>query len=249
MRVSYRRIWERSERMLELTGVVSQYEDNVVVLRNISMSAEKGKTTCILGPNGAGKSTLLKTIVHLVKPRAGQIMFSNVRIDHLKTHKIIRMGISVVPEGRQLFPNLTVSETLRVGAYAEDNPRILSERMGRTFEIFPIIKERLKQPSGTLSGGEQGVLSIARALMANPKMMLLDEPSLGLAPMVTSRVFRAITEINQRGITILLIEQNAVKSLAIASFGYILQKGEILVSGDTASLRNIEIVKQAYLRG
>jgi branched-chain amino acid transport system ATP-binding protein len=121
--------------------------------------------------------------------------------------------------------------------------------MGRTFEIFPIIKERLKQPSGTLSGGEQGVLSIARALMANPKMMLLDEPSLGLAPMVTSRVFRAITEINQRGITILLIEQNAVKSLAIASFGYILQKGEILVSGDTASLRNIEIVKQAYLRG
>lgn len=235
--------------MLELKGVVSQYEDRVVVLRDITMSAEEGKTTCVLGPNGAGKSTLVRTIMHLVKPRAGQIIFSNVRIDQLKTHRIVKMGISVVPEGRQIFPNLTVSETLRVGAYLENDRAIIDQRLENTFEIFPIMKERLKQVSATLSGGEQGILSIARALMANPKMMLLDEPSLGLAPMITSRVFRAISEINKRGITMLLIEQNAVKSLAIASFGYILQKGEILVYGDTEKLRNSEIVKKAYLRG
>lgn len=235
--------------MLELKGIVSQYEDKVVVLRDITMSAEKGKTTCVLGPNGAGKSTLVKTIMHLVKPRAGQITFSNVRIDHMKTHRIVRMGISVVPEGRQLFPNLTVSETLRVGAYLENNWNIINQRMERTFEIFPIMKERLKQESATLSGGEQGILSIARALMSDPKMMLLDEPSLGLAPMISSRVFRAISEINKIGITILLIEQNAVKSLAIASFGYVLQKGEILAYGDTGTLKNSEIVKRAYLRG
>lgn len=159
------------------------------------------------------------------------------------------MGISVVPEGRQLFPNLTVSETLRVGAYLENNWNIINQRMERTFEIFPIMKERLKQESATLSGGEQGILSIARALMSDPKMMLLDEPSLGLAPMISSRVFRAISEINKIGITILLIEQNAVKSLAIASFGYVLQKGEILAYGDTGTLKNSEIVKRAYLRG
>jgi len=235
--------------MLELKGVVSQYEDRVVVLRDITMSAEEGKTTCVLGPNGAGKSTLVRTIMHLVKPRAGQIIFSNVRIDQLKTHRIVKMGVSVVPEGRQIFPNLTVSETLRVGAYLENDRAIIDQRLENTFEIFPIMKERLKQVSATLSGGEQGILSIARALMANPKMMLLDEPSLGLAPMITSRVFRAISEINKRGITMLLIEQNAVKSLAIASFGYILQKGEILVYGNTEKLRNSEIVKKAYLRG
>lgn len=235
--------------MLELKGIVSQYEDKVAMLRNITMSAEEGKTTCVLGPNGAGKSTLVKTIVHLVKPRAGQILFSNVRIDQLKTHKIVSMGISVVPEGRQLFPTLTVAETLRVGAYLEKDRNVINQRMESTFEIFPIMKERLKQLSGTLSGGEQGILAVGRALMADPKMMLLDEPSLGLAPMMSSRVFRAITQINKRGITILLIEQNAVKSLAISSFGYILQKGEIVAYGDTERLKNSEIVKKAYLRG
>ncbi len=234
--------------MLELKGVVSQYEDKVTVLRDITMSAEEGKTTCVLGSNGAGKSTLVKTIVHLVKPRAGQITFTDVRIDQVKTHKIIKMGISVVPEGRDLFPKLTVAETLRIGAYSENNPDVINRRMESTFEIFPILKERLKQIAGTLSGGEQGILSVARALMADPKMILLDEPSLGLAPMMSSRVFRAIAEINKKGITILLIEQNAVKSLKISSFGYILQKGEIISCGDTEELQNNEIIKKAYLR-
>ncbi len=235
--------------MLDVRGVSSQYEEKIFVLRDITMSVEDGKTTCVLGPNGAGKSTLVKTIVNLVKPKGGQIIFSNVRIDQMKTHEIVRMGISVVPEGRQLFPTLTVSETLRVGAYLENDRNVINQRLERAFEIFPILKERLKQLSGTLSGGEQGILTIARALMSNPKMMLLDEPSLGLAPMMSSRVFHAIAEINKRGITNLLIEQNAVRSLSIASFGYILQKGEILASGDAENLKNSESFRQAYLGG
>jgi branched-chain amino acid transport system ATP-binding protein len=235
--------------MLRLDGVTSQYEEKVVVLRNISMVAEKGKTTCVLGPNGAGKSTLVRTIVNLIKPKSGEIRFSDVRIDRLKTYQIIKMGISVVPEARQLFPKLSVDETLRLGAYFENSHRIIRVRMEKTFEILPLLKERLGQISGTLSGGEQGMLSIGRALMANPKMILLDEPSLGLAPIVISRVFRAIKDINNnRGITILLIEQNAKKSLDIASYGYILQKGEIIAEGDIERLRNSEIVKRAYLR-
>jgi len=235
--------------MLQLKGVFSQYEDKVSVLRDITMSFERGKTTCVLGPNGAGKSTLVKTIVHLVKPRAGQIVFSNMRIDQMKTHKIIKMGISVVPEARQLFPSLTVNETLRIGGYCENDRKVIDQRMGSTFEIFPILTNRLIQLAGTLSGGEQTILSIARALMADPKMILMDEPSLGLAPMISDRVFRAITDINKREITILLIEQNAVKSIRIASFGYILQKGEIVAYGDTEDLKANDIVRKAYLLG
>ncbi|MCG2775998.1 MAG: ABC transporter ATP-binding protein [Desulfobacterales bacterium] len=235
--------------MLQLKGVFSQYEDKVSVLRDITMSFERGKTTCVLGPNGAGKSTLVKTIVHLVKPRAGQIVFSNMRIDQMKTHKIINMGISVVPEARQLFPSLTVNETLRIGGYCENDRKVIDQRMRSTFEIFPILTNRLSQLAGTLSGGEQTILSIARALMADPKMILMDEPSLGLAPMISDRVFRAITDINKREITILLIEQNAVKSMRIASFGYILQKGEIVAYGDTEDLKANDIVRKAYLLG
>lgn len=235
--------------MLQLKGVFSQYEDKVSVLRDITMSFEGGKTTCVLGSNGAGKSTLVKTIVRLVKPRAGQIVFLNMRIDQMKTHKIIKMGISVVPEARQLFPKLTVHETLRIGGYCENDRKVIDQRMKSTFEIFPILTNRLSQLAGTLSGGEQSILSIARALMADPKMILMDEPSLGLAPMISDRVFRAISDINKREITILLIEQNAVKSLRVASYGYILQKGEIVAYGDTEDLKANEIVRKAYLRG
>ena len=235
--------------MLQLEGVSSQYEEKVIVLRGISMRAEKGLTTCILGPNGAGKTTLLKTVVNLVKPRKGRITFSDVRIEKLKTHQIIRMGISVVPEGRQLFPKLTVAESLRLGAYCENNKKIITSRMAKTFEIFPILKERMEQLAGTLSGGELGILSIARALMAEPRMIMLDEPSLGLAPIMTSRVFDAISDINRSGMTILLIEQNAKKSLQVSSYGYILQKGEIAAEGDVETLRESETVRRVYLRG
>jgi branched-chain amino acid transport system ATP-binding protein len=154
----------------------------------------------------------------------------------------------VVPEGRQLFPKLTVAETLRMGAFFENNPGVIRNRTEKVSGIFPIIKERIHQLAGTLSGGELGMLSIARALMAEPKMMILDEPSIGLSPIVTARVFRTIHEINGTGITILLIEQNARKSLRISSYGYIMQKGEILGEGDVASLKESEIVRRAYLR-
>jgi branched-chain amino acid transport system ATP-binding protein len=235
--------------MLVLDSVTSQYEEKVIVLRGISMSAEKGLTTCILGSNGAGKTTIVKSIVNLIRPKEGRITFSDVRIEKMKTHQIIKLGISVVPEGRQLFPKLTVAESLRLGAYFENDQKVIRTRMAKTFEIFPILKERIEQVSGTLSGGELGILSLARSLMAEPKMIILDEPSLGLAPLMTSRVFNAIKNINERGITILLIEQNAKKSLQISSYGYILQKGEIIGEGDVESLKESETVKKAYLRG
>jgi len=235
--------------MLELKGVWSQYDEKVVVLRDISMKVPERSTTCVLGPNGAGKTTLVKTIVNLVRPRRGEITFSGARIERLRTHQIIKLGISVVPEGRQLFPKLTVAETLRMGAYFENDSRVIRERTERVSEIFPIIRERIQQLAGTLSGGELGMLSIARALMAEPKMVILDEPSLGLSPIVTSRVFKTIQEINTSGITILLIEQNARKSLRISSYGYIVQKGEIVGQGDVASLKESEVVRKAYLRG
>jgi branched-chain amino acid transport system ATP-binding protein len=234
--------------MLELKGVWSQYDEKVIVLRDISMKVPEGSATCVLGANGAGKTTLVKTIVNLVRPRKGEITFSGSRIERLKTHQIIKLGISVVPEGRQLFPKLTVAETLRMGAFFENNPDVIRKRTEKVSGIFPIIEERLHQLAGTLSGGELGMLSIGRALMAEPKMMILDEPSIGLSPIVTARVFRTIQEINGTGITILLIEQNARKSLRISSYGYIMQKGEILGEGDVASLKESEIVRRAYLR-
>lgn len=233
--------------MLKLEGVTSQYDEKVHVLRDISMTAEGGTITCVLGPNGAGKTTLVKTIVNLVRPRKGRITFSEVPIERLRTHQIIKLGISVVPEGRQLFPKLTVAETLRLGAYLENNMEVIRSRMGEVFELFPILEERLGQVAGTLSGGELGILSVARSLMSDPKMMILDEPSLGLAPLITSRVFDAISAINKRSITILLIEQNAKKTLGISSYGYVLQKGEIVLEGDVASLRESEMVRKAYL--
>jgi len=235
--------------MLEIDNVSAQYEEKVVVLRNVSMGVEKGLTTCVLGPNGAGKSTLVRTIVNLVRPRKGTITFSGKRIERLKTHQIIKLGLSVVPEDRQLFPKLTVAETLRMGAFFESDNRVIRERMEEVFALFPILNERIRQLTGTLSGGELGMLSIARALMSHPKMMIFDEPSLGLSPVMTSRVFKTIKEINSTGITILLIEQNAKKSLKISSYGYIIQKGEIVGQGDVATLKESEIVKRAYLLG
>ncbi|MCU0594784.1 MAG: ABC transporter ATP-binding protein [Desulfobacterota bacterium] len=235
--------------MLELKGIWAQYDEKVIVLRNISMKVPDGSITCVLGPNGAGKTTLIKSIVNLVRPRKGEITFSGSRIERLRTHQIIKLGISVVPEGRQLFPKLTVAETLRMGAYFENDPRVIRQRMEELSDIFPIIKERRHQLAGTLSGGELGMLSIARALMAKPKMMILDEPSLGLSPIMTGRVFKTIHDISCTGITILIIEQNARKSLRISSYGYIMQKGEVMGEGDAAFLKECEIIKKAYLCG
>jgi len=235
--------------MLRLEGVSTQYEDQVIVLRDISLEIERGKITCLLGSNGAGKTTLLRTIVNVVRPLRGAIFYEDRRIDPLKTHQIVKLGIGVVPEGRRLFPEFSVFENLRIGAFYEKDMEIIGERMESVFQIFPILKERLFQLAGTLSGGEQGMLSIGRALMGKPKALLLDEPSLGLAPIVVREVFRVIKKINEGGVTILLIEQNARKALAVASKGYVLQKGTIVAEGTPEALQGSDVLRQAYLRG
>jgi len=210
---------------------------------------EKGSITCLLGSNGAGKTTLLRAVVNLLRPREGQIFFRDTRIDRFRTHQIIKLGINVVPEGRRLFPEFTVYENLRIGAFSENDLSSLQKRMEGTFTIFPILRERLHQLAGTLSGGEQGMLSIARALMADPKVLLLDEPSLGLAPILVKELFRVIQRINEEGVTILVIEQNARKALSVAAKGYVLQKGKIVAEGTSEVLSRSEILRLAYLRG
>jgi branched-chain amino acid transport system ATP-binding protein len=235
-------------KMLELVNVSSRYEKTLSVLRNINLTAEKGRTTCVLGPNGAGKSTLLRTIVNILRPFEGTVTYKGQSLKAVKTHDIIKMGMSVVPESRRLFPKLTVKETLVLGGMANEKEGVSQARMEEVFELFPILKQRQGQLSGTLSGGELGFLSIARAMMSGPDMILLDEPSLGLAPKMVSRVFKTINKINQRGITILLIEQNAKKSLEIASYGYVLQKGAVVAQGDVDELKQTDIIKKAYLK-
>lgn len=235
--------------MLRLERVSSQYEEKVVVLRDISLKVEKGEITCLLGSNGAGKTTLMRTIVNIVRPLQGHIYFEDRRIDQLKTHQIIKRGISVVPEGRRIFPQFTVRDNLRVGAFLENDIELIHKKMDGVFEVFPVLKERISQLGETLSGGEQGMLAIARALMPEPKVLLLDEPSLGLAPILVKEFFKVIKRINEKGMTILLIEQNARKALSIASKGYVLQKGEIVAEGTREELRNSEILRSAYLRG
>jgi len=235
--------------MLRLERVSSQYEGKVVVLRDISLKVGKGEITCLLGSNGAGKTTLMRTIVNIVRPLKGHIYFEDRRIDQLKTHQIIKRGISVVPEGRRIFPQFTVRDNLRVGAFLENDIQLIHKKMDGVFEVFPVLKERISQFGETLSGGEQGMLAIARALMSGPKILLLDEPSLGLAPLLVREFFKVIKRINEKGMTILLIEQNARKALSIASKGYVLQKGEIVAEGTREELRNSEILRSAYLRG
>ncbi len=235
--------------MLRLENVTTQYDENVIVLRDVSLKVDARKISCILGSNGAGKTTLLKTIMNVVRPLRGEVYFEDQRIDRLKTHRIIQMGISVVPEGRRLFPDFTVFENLRVGAFQEKNHSVLQRRAEEVFKIFPVLKERQLQLAGTLSGGEQGMLAVARALMALPRVLLLDEPSLGLAPIMVRELFKVIKRINEEGVTILLIEQNARKSLSIASRGYVLQKGKIVAQGTTEELKKSEILRLAYLKG
>lgn len=235
--------------MLRLENVFSQYDAQVIVLRNISLTVIQGEITCLLGSNGAGKTTLMRTVLNLLRPTRGQIYFGDKRIDGLKTHEIIKLGISVVPEGRRIFPQFTVCDNLRVGAFLNHDLSLVRRKIEEVVQIFPILKERISQLGETLSGGEQGMLAIARALMSEPQVLLLDEPSLGLAPILVRELFRVIKRINERGLTVLLIEQNARKALSIASKGYVLQKGEVVAEGSKEELRNSDILRMAYLRG
>lgn len=235
--------------MLSVTNLSTEY-DRVPMLRDVTLNIEKGRLICLLGSNGAGKTTTVKTIIGLIKPTGGDVRFEGESIRRLKTNEIIQLGISVVPEGRRLFPKMTVLENLRLGAFFVRDNRDLKERSERVFRLFPILETRGNQIAGTLSGGEQGMVAIGRGMMSKPKILLLDEPSLGLAPILVQEFFDAIARINkEENTTVLLIEQNAVKALSIADRGYVLQKGQIIAAGSAHELMAMDVIKKAYLKG
>jgi branched-chain amino acid transport system ATP-binding protein len=234
--------------MLEITGVHAQY-GHIEALHGVSVQVKRGEIVTIIGANGAGKSTLLMTICGRPKASAGEITFDGQRLNDLEPHEIVARGIAQAPEGRRIFPSMSVLENLQMGA-VPTNGAFFEEDVGRVFTLFPRLQERQHQRGGTLSGGEQQMLCIGRALMARPRMLLLDEPSLGLAPILVKQIFEAITEINrERGITILLVEQNAYQALRIASRGYVLATGRVVLEGTGRELLANPEIRAAYLEG
>lgn len=225
------------------------YYGYIHALKDISLEIPEGKIIALLGANGAGKTSTLKAISGLLPLKSGSIEFTGKDLTKLSVEKIVSEGIVQSPEGRQIFADLTVEENLKIGAYTRKDKKNIGETFERVFNYFPILKQRKEQIAGTLSGGEQQMLAIGRALMAKPKLLLLDEPSLGLAPLIVKNIFEIIKQINQEGTTILLVEQNAVQSLSIAHYGYILETGKIVHQGEASKLKNDEKVKQAYLGG
>jgi branched-chain amino acid transport system ATP-binding protein len=233
--------------LLRVNGIESYYGRSKT-LHGVSLTVAEGELICVLGANGAGKSTLLKNIAGLVKPREGTIEFEGERIDGQAVDRIVRKGITLCPEDKKIFPQMSVGKNLLLGAWIHGrNDAKIQKNMADVFDLFPILKDRQEQNAGTLSGGEQQMLVIGRSLMSNPKLLMLDEPSLGIAPLVVGRIFEVIREINRRGTTILLIEQNASISLNIAGRAYIMETGQIILEGDTKNLRQDEKVKKAYL--
>lgn len=231
--------------MLEIENVYTAY-DRADVLQGVSLSVEAGSITCLLGSNGAGKTTLVRSILGLTPSRAGRIVFNGVDISRLPTHRIIGLGIACIPEGRRVFPKLTVEENLRAGAYREPSHQVAQERLADIFRIFPRLAERRMQLAGTMSGGEQAMVSIGRGLMCAPQLLLIDEPSLGLSPLLVKENFNIIRKINERGITVLLVEQNMHQTLAISHHGYVLSKGRVSASGTPAQLAERDEVREAY---
>ncbi|MEW6112696.1 MAG: ABC transporter ATP-binding protein [Thermodesulfobacteriota bacterium] len=232
--------------MLEVKDLSVRYGDAHVV-SGVSFQAAQGATTCILGPNGSGKTTLLRCITGLVSPASGRIAFDGTDLRGKKPHEIVRMGLIMIPEGRRLWPPLTVEENLKMGAYLINDQSRIEEQLSYVFELFPHLASRKNQLCGTLSGGELQMVAIGRGLMGFPRLLLLDEPSLGLAPLVVQEVFRAIEKIVDAGTTVLLIEQNTQVALSVAVYGYILEIGSIVLEGEAASLRENAHVKEAYL--
>jgi branched-chain amino acid transport system ATP-binding protein len=231
--------------MLKLSNIHTFYGP-VEALKGIDIEVERGEIVCLIGNNGAGKSTILMAISGIVSPRLGDIIFEDGSIKGIPPHRIVGKGISQAPEGRRIFPKLTVGENLEMGAYAVGGHQ-RAGRIEKVFELFPVLKERHKQMGGTLSGGEQQMLAIGRALMSGPKLLLLDEPSLGLAPIIVSRIFKIVREINKEGVTILLVEQNARAALKLSDRGYVLENGSIALQGMGEDLLNNEQVRRAYL--
>ncbi len=234
-----------STTMLELEDV-NTYYGNIHALRGISLTVEQGEIVTLIGANGAGKTTTLKTISGLLHPRTGRVLFEGQDISRTAAHALVRAGIGQSPEGRRIFSRMTVNENLLMGAFtrnlAETGPDI-----ERVFTLFPRLRERIDQLGGTLSGGEQQMLAIGRAMMSRPRLLLLDEPSLGLAPILVQQVFQTIKEINEQGTTILLVEQNALQALSIAHRGYVLQTGDVVLTGPASELITNEMVRKAYL--
>ena len=231
--------------MLAVDNISVAY-DQADVLRGVSLGVARGSITCILGANGAGKSTLIRAILGLTPPRSGRIVFDGADIAGLATHAIVARGIACIPEGRRVFAKLTVSENLRLGAYAEKDSTRVQERAQRVFAIFPRLKERLAQLAGTMSGGEQAMISIGRGLMPEPRLLLVDEPSLGLSPILVKENFAVIRRANEMGITLLLVEQNVRQTLGIAHSGYVLSQGRVVASGSARELAQNAEVHQAY---
>ncbi|MDD2573537.1 MAG: ABC transporter ATP-binding protein [Firmicutes bacterium] len=234
--------------MLKIDKLVVSY-GVAPVLREINMAVPQGKIVTLLGANGAGKSTTLKAVSGLLKPLSGDILFCKESISGVSPEKIVKMGVSHVPEGRQVFPGLTVEENLKMGAYINYKPKMVAEKMAMVFDLFPRLKERIKQLAGTMSGGEQQMLAIGRGLMNDPKLLMLDEPSLGLAPIIIDGIFDKIKEINSLGTTILLIEQNANLALSVSDYAYMLSVGKIAMEGDTGEIRDNKNLLEVYLGG
>ncbi|MDF2500821.1 MAG: livF 6 [Anaerosporomusa subterranea] len=233
--------------MLTLKNVSTSYGP-IPVLRDVSLAVPQGSITCMLGSNGAGKTTTIRTILGLVQPLSGEILFQGSAISHLPTDEIVKLGIAIVPEGRRVFPKMTVVDNLLVGACNCKDKVKIQVNMDRVFSLFPRLAERRKQNAGTMSGGEQQMLAMGRALMSEPRILLLDEPSLGLAPLIVSDIFQTICQINREGMTVLLIEQNGFKALAMSHRAYLLQKGRIVAECTEDSPEAKEKIKAVYLK-
>ncbi len=231
--------------LLEIRDLVTAY-GKIEALKGVSLEVQQGSITCLLGPNGAGKTTLMMTAAGILRPKSGSIRFAGGEIAGRPPHAIVAGGIALVPENRLVFPNMTVLDNLRAGAYQRHDGEIEVD-MGKLFERFPRLKERSSQPAGTLSGGEQQMLAVARALMSRPKLLLMDEPSLGLAPLVVEEIFRIIAQLHQDGVSIFLVEQNAHMALKVAQHFYLMEQGKITFSGTPGALAEDEVIRRAYL--
>ncbi|MEG3957026.1 ABC transporter ATP-binding protein [Microcoleus sp. herbarium2] len=232
--------------MLEIKDIHTYY-GNIHALKGVSLTVSQGEVVTLIGSNGAGKTTTLRTIQGLLRPRQGTVLFEGKPLEALSTEAIVRLGVSQSPEGRLIFPRMTVQENLEMGAYLRNDTLGIKSDMEKALNLFPRLRERISQKGGTLSGGEQQMLAIARALMSRPRLLLLDEPSMGLAPMLVSQIFAIVRDINAEGTTILLVEQNARMALSVAHRGYVIQTGQVVVAGTASDLQSNETVRKAYL--
>ena len=232
--------------MLQFNAVHTHYGP-IHVLKGVNYRVEEGEIVCLLGANGAGKTTTMKTILGLVRPSSGGVSFKGKRIDRMTPRDVVKSGIAPVPEARRVFARMNVMENLELGAYTRNDHKAIAEDLARVFDLFPRLKERRKQLAGLMSGGEQQMLAIGRALMARPTLLIMDEPSMGLSPIFVERVFDTVQEINKQGVTVFMVEQNANMALTIATRGYVLQTGEVVLEDSSANLLQSELVRKTYL--